>query len=96
MPQVQLDEQLFNAVKARAAESGYSSVDEYIADLATLDLAEPDSSGTPNLDHLFTKDRLKIIDAAAADIQKGQSYDSEQAKEELARRREQWLLKNKT
>ena len=87
MPQVQLDDQVFKVAQRRAADAGYSSVDEYIADVVV-------HQSDDNIDHLFTPERLAHIDQAEADIKAGKSYTSEQANEELAKRRAEWLQTN--
>ena len=89
MPQVQLDEQVFKVAQRRAADAGYSSVDEYIADFVVHDTGDVD-----NIDHLFTPERLAHIDKAEADIKAGKFYTTEQADKELAERRAAWLRTN--
>jgi hypothetical protein len=49
---------------------------------------------TPNLDHLFTPERLAHIDKAEAEIKAGNFYTAEQADVELAKRRAEWLRSN--
>jgi hypothetical protein len=94
MPQIQIDEKIFKAAERRAAEDGYSSVDEYIADMLVHDLAEDSIGGTPNLDHLFTPERLAEIDQAAADVEAGNYFTAEQAREHFRQKREAWIQKN--
>jgi len=47
-----------------------------------------------NLDHLFTPERLALIDKAAEQIKVGQFLTSKQADIELAKRRTEWLQSN--
>jgi hypothetical protein len=94
MPQVQLNNQIFTAAQRKAATAGYASVDDYIADVVSHDLSEENGDQTPNLDYLFTPERLAHIDAAAAEVRDGKFYSTEQADEELAKRRAEWLQKN--
>lgn len=94
MPQIELNERVFSAAQRRAAEAGFSSVDEYVADVVSHDLVEDSNGATPNLDHVFTPERLAHIDAAEAEIKAGNFYTAEQADAELARRRAEWLRKN--
>lgn len=90
MPQVQLDEQVFKVAQRRAADGGYASVEEYIADVVVQDtLGDGD-----NIDHLFTPARLEQIDKAEAEIKSGNFYTTEQADHELAKRRSEWLRTN--
>jgi len=93
MPQIHIDDHVFEAAQRRAADGGYSSVDAYITDVLVNDLADA-GRATPNLDHLFTPRRLAEIDAASADIDAGNFYTPEQLDTELAKRRDEWLRKN--
>jgi hypothetical protein len=90
MQQVQLNDHLYKEVQRRATEAGFSTVDEYIADVLSYDLHE----GTENLDHLFTPERLAHIDKAEAEIKAGNFYTADQADAELAKRRAEWLRNN--
>ena len=77
---------LYKEAQRRAAEAGFASVDEYVADVVSHDLVEDVGAGTPNLDHLFTPERLAHIDEAEAQIKAGNYFTSEQADAELAKR----------
>jgi predicted lipid-binding transport protein (Tim44 family) len=91
MPQIQLDEATFNAVQRRASDAGYSSVDEYVADV----LSEATEDETPNLDHLFTPELVAELDRINAEIDAGgKTYSSEEVDEHLARTRERWIQEN--
>jgi hypothetical protein len=81
-------------VQRRAAELGFPTVDEYVADVLTRDLADESCGETPNLDHFFTPERLAHIDKAEADIKAGNFYTAEQADAELAKHRAEWIRKN--
>ncbi len=94
MPQVQLDDQLFKAAQRQAANAGFATVDEYVADMVANDLLEDAIPDPPNLDHLFTPERLAHIDAALNDVKAGHFYTAEQSDEELAKRRAEWLRNN--
>ena len=91
MHQVNLSDQLFQEAQRRAAESGFASVDEYVADLLSLDLGP-----TENLDAFFTPERLALIERASSQIAAGECFSAEQADQELARRRAEWLRKNQS
>jgi hypothetical protein len=80
------DERLYKDAQRRATEAGFSSVDEYVAD----DLVERSPDQTPNLDHLFTPERLGLIDAAAAEIKDGNSFTAEQVREHFKKKRAAW------
>ena len=86
MHHVQLDSQLYQEAQRRATETGFESVDEYVADVLRHDLEDGE-----NLDHLFTPERLAHIDRAAAQIDAGEGLTAEQVNAELAKRRDEWL-----
>lgn len=94
MQQVQLNERLYQEAKHRAAEAGFASVDEYVAEVLSHDLWPDHDGQTPNLDSLFTPQRLAHIDQAEAQIKSGKFYTNKQATAELAKRRAEWLQKN--
>jgi hypothetical protein len=85
MHQVNLNDQLYLDAQRRATDTGFANVDEYVASLLSQDLAE-----TENLGHFFTPERLALIDRASAQIAASQCFTSEQADEELAKRRDAW------
>ena len=87
MHQVNLSDQLYQDAQRRAAEAGFSSVDEYVADLLSQDL----NGETPNLDHFFTPERLAEIDQSLADVRAGRVLTLDQAEGELAKSRDAWL-----
>jgi hypothetical protein len=82
MQQIQLDDQLFQEARRRAAEVGFESVDQYVADVLQHDLEDAD-----NLDHLFTPERLAHIDRAAAQIDAGQGLTAGQVREHFRQKR---------
>jgi hypothetical protein len=87
MQQVQLTDQLYNVAQRRASESGYSSVEEYIADVVAQDVADD----TENFDHLFTPQvviELERISAAAK--AGGTTYTSEEVREHFQRKSDAW------
>jgi hypothetical protein len=94
MPQIQIDEKIFEAAQRRAADAGYSSVDEYVADVVAHHLVEDGNDETPNLDHLFTPERLAEIDQAAAEVEAGNYVTADQVREHLRQKREAWIQKN--
>ena len=83
MHQIQLDEQLYQEAQRRAAEGGFGSVDEYVADRLRHDFEEPE-----NLDHLFTPERLAHIDRADAQIDAGLGITAEQVREHFRKKRD--------
>ena len=91
MHQIYLSDQLYQEAQRRAAESGFSNVNEYVADLLSLDLGPAE-----DLDSLFTPERLALIERASNQIAAGECFSAEQADQELARHRAEWLRKNQS
>jgi len=89
--QIQLNDQLFEVAQRRAAEAGFESGDEYVAEVLQGICGE-----TENFDHLFTPERLAHIDQAAAQIDAGHGLTVEQVESELAKSRAKWLDQNKS
>ena len=87
MHQVHLNDQLYREAQRRAAEAGFGSVDDYIADVLRNDFAEE----VEDLDHFFTPERLAQIDQSLADVRAGKVLTLAQVEEELAKSREAWL-----
>ncbi len=94
MPQVELDNAIFGAVQRKAVDAGYSSVDEYVADVIFQDVTEDNDGITPEMDYLFTAERLRHIDEAAAEIKSGNYFTAEQVREHFKRKRAAWTRKN--
>ena len=94
MPQIQIDEKIFNAAQRRATDGGYSSVDAYVTDVLVHDLTE-DGEGTPNLDHLFTPQVIaelkQISEKARAG---GKTYSSEEVRQHFRSRSQAWEEKH--
>ncbi len=87
MPQITLDDQVYQKAQVQAEEAGFASVDEYVADMLVHDF----DWETPNLDHLFTPERMAIIREAEAEIDAGLGLTLEEAEQIFAKRREEWL-----
>ncbi len=90
MHQVNLNDQIYQEAQRRASEAGFACVDEFIEDVLHHDF----QGETENLDFLFTPERLAYIDRSAAQIDAGHYFTQQQATEELAKRRAQWLRQN--
>jgi len=91
MPHVELEDQLFQAAKRRAVDGGYSSVDEYIADIVVQDISDE----ADNFDHLFTPERLAELDRISAEIKAGgKTYTMAEVEEHFEKKRKEWLAKN--
>ena len=90
MPQIQIDDQVFQAAQRRAADGGYSSVDEYITDVVAHDLSNADEE-TPNLDHLFTPEVNADLEQISARAQAGgKTYTSDEVREHFLKKSRAW------
>jgi hypothetical protein len=88
MRHVHLTDPLFRAAQDRAADAGYASVDEYVADIVVRDLSEDDKS----VSGLFTPQRVAELERISADIKAGgKTYSLAQAEEHFESRRKIWL-----
>ena len=83
MHQIQLNDQLYQDALRRAAEVGFQTVDEFVADILQHELED-----TEKLDHFFTPERLAHIDQAAAQIDAGQGIPAEQVREHFRQKRD--------
>lgn len=82
MRQVQLSDQLYDQAKRRAAAAGFKTVDDFVADV----LADELIGDTPDLDHLFTAERLAHIDKAAAQVKAGKTHTAAEVREHFRKR----------
>ena len=90
MPRVQLNDQIFDAAQRRAADEGYASVNEYIADVVTHDLSDAE-----NFYHVFTPERLAELEKISAEIKAGgKTYSIDEVREHFATKRNAWLAKH--
>jgi hypothetical protein len=87
MHQVQPAGQLYQEAQRRASESGFTTVDEYVADVIAHDL----ELSTENSDHLFTPEVIRELDrvSTAAKVG-GKTYTPEEIKEHFRKRSEAW------
>jgi hypothetical protein len=92
MQQVSLNDQLYLQARERAQLAGFSSVDDYVADVLTDDLR----LDSENLDSFFTPERLALVDEAAADVARGNVHTLPQVREALAGTRDAWLRNHPT
>jgi hypothetical protein len=88
MPQIQLNDQLYEEAERRATEAGFSTVDEYVADFLSHHLHDD----SENLDHLFTPQVIAQLDQISAEIKAGgKTYTMDQVQEHFENKRKQWL-----
>jgi len=88
MHQVQLSEQLYDRARRRAAESGFSSVDDYVANVLNDELALTDEA----LDALFDADRLARLDQISQRVKSGEkTYTMDEVADHFEKKRKEWL-----
>jgi hypothetical protein len=87
MPQIQLSDELFQAVQKRALQRGYPEVEEYVAVLLRAE------SELTRSDDFFTPERLKQIDEAVVEADAGLLLTIEQVEQQLTEHRQAWLDK---
>jgi hypothetical protein len=91
MRQIQIADHVYDQVKRRADAAGFESVDQYISDM----LADDDLEFTPDLEHLFTPERLAIIDQSLTEVRAGaKTYTIEEVSERLAHNRADRIRKS--
>src|ERR1700683_94466 len=89
--QVQLNEKLYKEAQRRAELAGFSSVDEYIADVVSQDLLEAGGEDG-NHDHLFTPQIIAELDQISAEIRAGgKTYTLDEVERHFEKKREEWL-----
>ena len=67
MQQVQLNDRLYSEAQRRPAKAGFPTVDEYVAEVLTQDLADE----AEDLNYLFTPDRIAELDQISAEVKAG-------------------------
>jgi hypothetical protein len=88
MPEVRLDDQVFKVAQRRAADAGYSSVDEYIANVVIHDHSEESDT----FDHIFTAERLTELENISAEINAGgKTYTVDEVRAHFENKRKAWL-----
>ena len=87
MQQVQMPDQLYRVAQRRAAEAGFATVEEYIADVVTQDVADD----TENFDHLFTPQVVSELEQISAAAKAGgKTYTSEEVGEHFRKKSDAW------
>ncbi len=93
MHQILLPDQVYNDAQRRASDAGFNSVDDYIVDL----LADEDLVETPDLDHLFTPERIAHIDQVLARVKAGgKTYTMAETRAAISKKRAEWIRNNQT
>jgi NADPH:quinone reductase-like Zn-dependent oxidoreductase len=89
--QLQLTDDLYEEATRRAIDAGFKSVDEFIADVLSGELAQE----TETFDHFFTPERIAHLDRVAECVRAGgRIYTPEELNANLAARRADWIRKN--
>ena len=78
--QLQLTDKVYRRAKRKAADAGFATIESYLTTLIA------DDDQTEDLNHLFTPERMAIIDKAIAQIDAGQYKTMEQVEEHFKRR----------
>jgi hypothetical protein len=92
MHQVNLSDELYQSIQRRAVVAGFSGVDEFVVDILSHEI----DGDTPDLDYLFTPERIAQIKQSDDQIQAGHFFTTEQTDEELVKRKQQWQRQNPT
>jgi len=94
MPQIHLNDQVFNTAQRRAADAGYSSVDEYVADVVTHDA---NGERSESFDHAFTPERLAELERISAEIKAGgKTHSIAEVQEHFEQKRKAWVANHAT
>ncbi len=84
--QLQLPDPVYDEVQRAANAAGFADLETYVVD--------PISQETENFDHLFTPERLAIIDRADAEVKAGHFRTMEQYEARLAEMKTAWKKAN--
>lgn len=86
MHQVQLPEPIYKEAQRRAADAGYSNVDDYVTDVLSQELA-----AESDFDHLFTPERIAQLDEISAEIENGaKTYSMDEVRQHFQKRGGEW------
>lgn len=91
MQQIQVADDLYTDAQRRAADAGFSNVDDYIAEVVRRHLRDDPTS----YDSLFTPDRLAELDQISSEIDAGgKTYTIDELNEHFEQKRKSWLEKD--
>ena len=79
MHQINLQDEMYEEARRRAATAGFASVDEFVADVLAQDFHLDDT-----FDQFFTPQRLALVDESIADVAAGNVHSMVQKKEKNA------------
>ncbi len=84
---IQLTEQLYHQAKRRAVEAGFASLDEYIAEVVSVDVAQ----ATEDLDHRFTPKVVAHLNQIQEEIKtNAKTYTEEELDDYLQEKTRVW------
>jgi len=88
MQQIQLDDHLYKEAQRRAAAAGFSSVDDFVADV----VGQTFQDDAEDQDHLFTPERIAELDRISAEVKAGgKTYTMEEVEAHFDEKRKKWL-----
>ena len=87
MSQIRLPDHLYKEAHRKAADAGFASVDDYVADVVSHDLHEANE----DFASLFTPERLAELDRISAEMKAGgKTFTMEEMQEHLEEKRKTW------
>ncbi len=89
MATIEIDDGLYNKLRARAAEAGCESIEDYLDEMVNSESADG-----VLLDTLFTSERIAEIEKADEQVRAGQTVTLEESRERFRAQRDQWLRDN--
>ena len=85
MHQIQLADQLYEEAQRRAIEAGFTTVDEFVADIVAQEL----ELSAENRDHVFTPEVIRELDRVSRHKAGGKRI-ADEVKEHFRTRSEAW------
>lgn len=82
-----LEDRVFEEAERKAKGSGYESVDSFIVEIVLTSI----NGDQGDYGHLFTPERLAIIEAARAQVASGEFATIDEAAASVAETKRQWL-----
>jgi hypothetical protein len=89
MRAIELSDVQYESLESKAVEAGFDTVEEMIHSWVDQALEE-----TPNLDHLFTPEKIAHIRAADREIDEGDFYTLDEVKAHIEKVGAEWQRQN--
>lgn len=87
MQQIQLSDQIYQQAQQRAAEAGFQTVDEYVAEIVESDVL----TAAADFDHLFTPEVVDQLDQLYTQVQNGaKTYSPQEVDDHFERKSQAW------